>query len=44
MRHRQVAQPAEVERLELDLDRVALFLPRTEAEPAEWEAGHAPYR
>ena len=41
VRHRQVALAAELERLELDRDRVAVLLARAEPEAAEREAGHA---
>jgi hypothetical protein len=37
----QVALAAELERLELDRDRVTVLLPRPEAEATEREAGHA---
>ncbi len=40
VRHRQVALAAELERLELDRDRVALLVPRAEAQPAQRVAGH----
>ena len=41
VRNGQVAQAAELERLELDRDRVAMLLARPEPEAAEREAGHA---
>ena len=42
VRHGQVALAAELERLELDLDRVAVLVPGAEAQPAERVAGHVP--
>ena len=41
VRHRQIAEPAELERLELDRDRVAVLLAWAEPEAAEREAGHS---
>ena len=42
VRHRQVALAAELERLELDRDGVALLLPGAKAEASERVAGHRP--
>ena len=41
VRHGQIAEPAELEGLELDRDRVAVLLARAEPEAAEREAGHS---
>src|SRR5581483_5700973 len=40
-RHRQVALPAEFERLQLDLERFTVLLAWTELQPAQVEARHA---
>jgi hypothetical protein len=42
LRYREIALAAELERLQLDLDRVAMLLPRPEAEAAERKAGQRP--
>ena len=42
VRHGQIAQPAEIERLELDRDSVAVLLARPEPEATEREASHGP--
>jgi hypothetical protein len=45
VRHRQIPEPSEVERLELDRDRIAVLLARPKPEAAEREAGHfRPYK